>query len=293
MTTAEFNQARERLKLSHVDLAADYGLTPDMVVDYERGRAPVPKKVASELRWRVAILEQQELLQASGLPECPEALALERRAEETRGKEWVNAVEALQAHASACPVCGAREDYVRLHAPPLPERPLPLWLRAFGLAVRVEERLPEGIRPPPGDAGRGRRIGLFVAAAFSAIALTVLVISVGAQLLARGSLDPDGRTTALGLLLMPIAYFLGLYAAGLVFDLTRPLRRRLAGYLVRGAFGAAAAYGAVGLVMPLVDESVTWAELPRLVGLFAILGCLVGGGMWVSHRLGGKLKPQA
>ena len=92
---------------------------------------------------------------------------------------------------------------------------------------------------------------------------------------------------------MPIGYFVSFFLAGWVFDATRRIRHRFTGYVVRGALGAAAIYGSIGLILPAMDRSMPLREWPMMVGLFTVLGALGGGVLWVVHWVRGKLPSRA
>ena len=90
-------------------------------------------------------------------------------------------------------------------------------------------------------------------------------------------------------LIVPIGYFLGFFLAGWVFDATRRIRHRFVGYVIRGGLAAAAIYGSIGLVMPVMDRDFDWSDWPGLVALFAAFGALIGGGLWIIDRVRGKI----
>jgi len=64
-----------------------------------------------------------------------------------RLKERAKRLEQLTEHQRACPTCLAREAWVKEHCPPLPEPPLPLWVKAIGQLGKLAERLPPWARP--------------------------------------------------------------------------------------------------------------------------------------------------
>lgn len=51
MTSEEFTAARERLGLTSADVAAEFGLTPDVVDAIEAGSVKVPRHMAKQLAW--------------------------------------------------------------------------------------------------------------------------------------------------------------------------------------------------------------------------------------------------
>jgi hypothetical protein len=288
MTAEEFTVACRRLALTQADVAAEFGLTPDIVEAFEDESMKVPRHVAQHLAWRVAVAEQQAALEASGLPTCPVANELEAAADGKDGNALLTSLEALEIHFRACSICAARREYVEQHAPPLPEMPLPLWIRGIGRIMVFIERLPPGLRPPEGDTGEGRRIGIVAAVALSAFVLVLFFVALVAQLNTTGGAR-SGWTEVAPLLVVPIGYFVGFYLAGWAFDLMRPLRHRFIGYVLRGGLCAGAIYGTIALLMPLFDQESRWGDAPFFVLLMGALGCLVGAGWWIKNRITGKL----
>src|SRR5687767_10103595 len=98
MTATELVTIRERLRLSVDQLAAELGITPHIVEAWERGSLAIPKDTALQLRWRTALEERQALIAASGLPECPTAVALEDELDRAKGDANVKALERFGAH---------------------------------------------------------------------------------------------------------------------------------------------------------------------------------------------------
>lgn len=292
MTSDEFTAARERLGLTLADVAAEFGLTPAVVDAMGAGSVKVPRDMAKHLEWRVAVAEQQAVLDASGLPACPTADELDRATSEKSGDDLMAALQALNAHAETCPTCTARAEYLERHGPSIPDLPLPWWARAVDHVVRLTERLPAGLRPPEGDVGEGRRVGLVVAAAFSAFALLLMAVAMVGQI-ATGRLATAWRELAPPALLIPVGYFVGFYLAGWAFDVTRPFRHRLIAYVLRGALCAASIYGTIGLVMPLFDDESEWSTIPEFVGFMAAIGSLIGAGWWIKDRVTRESRPSA
>ena len=124
-------------------------------------------------------------------------------------------------------------------------------------------------------------MGFFMAAflsfmAFFSTGLRVLIGLVEGELGARDLLSWLGLMAAV----VPV-YVLGCWLAGAAWDATRPIRHRLIGYLLRGGATAAAMYGAVGLLMPLIDDDPLTPPLflLMLAGLTAV-GVLIGAVKW-------------
>lgn len=289
MTSDEFAAARETLGLSIDDIAAELNLPPHSVTAMETGAIRIPPRIAKDLAYRVALSKRRAVLAQSGLPECPTAAALERAASDSEGESAVALFEKLIAHSASCPACKARSEYLERHAPVLPEYPMPAWIRVIGWIDQRLNRMPRFLRPPEGDAGEGRRVGVFTAAGFSLLAIGIAVFTA-----ISGGMHHVSETgwwrqlLAIGIV-VPIAYFVGFYLAGWGFDVTRRLRHRFVGYVARGTLAATAIYGSIGIVMPLLDGDFGWREWPVVVSVLAIVGALGGGILWIVHRVRGKL----
>ncbi|HET7456817.1 MAG TPA: helix-turn-helix domain-containing protein [Gemmatimonadaceae bacterium] len=289
MTADELRAARERLSLSVDDLAAELGLTPHVVEAMERGKVRVPRDVGQLLAWRVASAEGDAVLAASGLPPCPVADAILAGAADKGPKAILAASKECVAHAASCPTCQARADHLARYAPPLPEFPLPWWVRAVGFLQHLPDRLPRPLRPPPGDASEGRRVAVVAAAGLSAFAAFVFTLFAVGQL-SRGRFDASGLAEQLGALVVIVAgYFVGFYMAGWVVDLTRPIRHRFVGYVLRGALCALAIYGTIGVAMPIIDGSFDYKDVPPVTAIMSVIGAVAGAVLWVKDRVSGKL----
>ena len=201
MDAAELCRARDLLGYDDAKLAADLGLPPNVVTSWSSGRAKVPHHIARDLRWRAALIDQDRMLAESGLPACEWVNAFEAQPLPEKLKARVKRLEELNDHSRGCPTCLAREAYVEAHCPPLPERPLPLWIKGANLLVSLAERLPKWAQP-----------SVYVGAAFGAYSLFRLVFFVP-----RIAAHPrEGLTALTGLLLsITIGAALGaLYGGG-------------------------------------------------------------------------------
>jgi hypothetical protein len=147
MDALELQKAKEVLEFSDEKLAADLGLPPATVRAWSQGEDRVPRHIARDLRWRVAVRQQHQALDASGLPTCDWVTALEAQPVPAKLAARSKQLEALQAHVSECPTCKARDAWVASHCPPLPERPLPLWLKLLARLAQFAESLPPWASP--------------------------------------------------------------------------------------------------------------------------------------------------
>ncbi|HEX6372344.1 MAG TPA: hypothetical protein VF006_25720 [Longimicrobium sp.] len=288
MTAAELAATRERLEWSRERMAEEVGILPAEVEALEAGSLPVPAETAANVRMLAALEERQAILRASGLPECGELGAMEagftaaaERGEEARGL----AIQAMLSHEAECPVCQARVAYLQAHAPPMPWMELPLWMRALGGLGGLADRLPAPVRPPQGPRGEYRRFGIVMGVYLTVFASAVIAIGIVGELVTGSAGEESALRFALGLPLLAAAYLVGGYVAGATWDATRGIRHRLIGYVLRGGGTAAAMYGAVGLMLPLLeDEAMPPLAYLAGVGVLTGFGALVGAGKWMKDR---------
>ena len=147
MEALEVQQAKQVLGLSDDALAASLGLPPAAVRAWSQGRDRVPRPIARDLRWRVAVRQQHDALAASGLPACDWIIAFEAQPVPQKLEARRKQLEALQTHVGECPTCQARDAWVASYCPPLPERPLPLWMTVLGRFAKFAESLPPWASP--------------------------------------------------------------------------------------------------------------------------------------------------
>jgi DNA-binding XRE family transcriptional regulator len=295
MSPSEFMAARKTLGLTHEEMADELGLTPHVIAGIENRNARVPKGIESKVNWLVAVAQRDAVLAASGLPECPVALKLElelERAFDQRNLDDAEkADEALTTHSADCRACNALEEYANKHAPPIPDFPESVWLRPITYLLGLLERLPPPLFPSKGDQGDGRRMGVVMAAGFSAIAISVAVLTAIVRLAAWGLASAWWRESLAIIATVPLAYLVGFFLAGATYDLTRPIAHRFAGYVLRGALTLPAIYGAVGVAAPLVSNRAEWSYLPATMLGVTIVGALAGSMLWVIDLAKGKLPP--
>jgi transcriptional regulator with XRE-family HTH domain len=142
MKGLELQEARERLGVSHRELAEYADVTPNDIVRWEQCE-DVPPEFDRELRVALWALTLDAALSEAGLPECGYLAAREPTPDERE-------LEGLRRHLGSCSVCSAHQRFVaeRLGEPPLARGPVRLggrvrrllntlrhWHRAHALGV--------------------------------------------------------------------------------------------------------------------------------------------------------------
>ena len=127
-------------------LAAELNLTPAVVAAWEAGRISPTRRAQRWLAWRGAMLDRDEALAASGLPECT---ALRTIVVEMRDDPRAKAGPVILGHMASCESCLARKRYLAERFPPLPAPPLPLPMLVLVWAHRTAERVWQRLRGRP------------------------------------------------------------------------------------------------------------------------------------------------
>lgn len=302
--------ARARLEMPPEQFADTLNLTVYELEAMEGGRREIPEAVAVHARLQIAEHDHARVMAASGLPECASANRLAAAMDGARNgvtdarhaprdalaeadEAFDAAVASLAAHATTCATCRARAEYAARHAPPMPElSPDGILLRVLGWSIGVGERLPGALRVPPGLAGEGRRTGIGTAVGLAMMVAVVPFAVMIAASLARGRFADAGK--AIGFWFVVAAmYLVGFYLAGCVWDATRALRHRFAGYLLRGFLLPAAIYGMVAVGMAVMDADSDLLMAPTVMLVVGVLGALAGAAMWALDRMRGRLPRRA
>lgn len=197
---------RARLGLTVDQFAAELGVTPHVLEAWERGSLGIPRRHAQIIAYRMALADREAALAASGLAECGWFRQWEDAEVPSSRGAWERHVADGRRHTSFCPVCQARETFLREHFPPLPALPVPRWfelLRGFSSWLR---RWPDWARPPI--------VGALLVGGFTLVRV----------LLALPALARDG-TVATGLSSILVAAAAG-GAGGALFVLLRRLAPR-------------------------------------------------------------------
>jgi transcriptional regulator with XRE-family HTH domain len=147
VTPQELATIRKRLGLTPDSLAAELNLTPGIVEAWESGRIGASRRAEQWLTWRGAMLDRDEAVSASGLPECATLRAV---ATDVTGGEGTKAArqraDTVLAHLAVCPTCLARKRFLDERFPPMPPPPLPaalaliVWIHGRINAIRLRIR---------------------------------------------------------------------------------------------------------------------------------------------------------
>jgi hypothetical protein len=144
------------------------------------------------------------------------------------------------------------------------------------------ERLP-GVLFPRGPAGKYRRLGIIIGALLTgAVALAYVA---GVLMDPRAGRTGEDPALKLSLPMFAVAYLVGSYAAGAVWDATGRVRHRFSGYVLRGAGTAVAVFGPIVMVLPwMTDVDIPALFYLAIVGVLTVLGGLAGTGKWLTDR---------
>jgi transcriptional regulator with XRE-family HTH domain len=143
VTPEELVATRHRLGLTPESLAAELNLTPAVILAWERGRIRPTRRAQRWLAWRGAMLDRDDALAASGLPECA---ALRHVVATTREEGRSRSGSIVLAHMATCDTCLARRRFLEERFPPLPPPPLPLPIVVMLSTQRAVERAWRWIR---------------------------------------------------------------------------------------------------------------------------------------------------
>jgi hypothetical protein len=129
VTPQELVAIRQKLGLTPDALAAELNLTPAIIGAWESGRINPSRRAEQWLTWRGAMLDRDEAVSASGLPECATLRAVATSITIGDGsKTGRQRADAVLAHLGTCPTCLARKRFLDERFPPMPPPPLPMAL---------------------------------------------------------------------------------------------------------------------------------------------------------------------
>jgi len=258
MTAAELSAARETIGFTPEQLAAELGVAPPTYAEWESGTAQIPARHARDVAYRAALAEREDALSASGLPECEWVTAWHDAPQPPKAEEQLARLESLSAHGKSCPQCVARERFVTERFGPLPEPPLPAWMRVIGRLGDAVDRLPPWARPAIW--------GALVVGGMTALRMLAAVRSLVQ--------DPSRGLLMLGILAAAMAAgALG----GLVYSFAgRPLRRvprvgrYLAGIVTVAGYMGAIVLGAALAGQPIMNDGAGFTAFVVVTTLFGI-----------------------
>jgi hypothetical protein len=260
MTSEDLAAARERLGMNPGELADELAVAEAEVRGWEAGTVRIPRRVAGDVAFRVAVAEQDAALRDAGLPDCPWVVEWDAEPDAPTPEAEVARLERFDEHAAACAVCLARERYAEEHLPPLPSPPMPAGMRFWMAAALTLERLPAWARPAAAGAAL-----LFAISAIRAVFLLPRLVR-----------DPRGAGTVVAALAAASAAGA---AGGLVYSAVRPAFRRLGrpgDYLtgvvcVTAYLGSLAAVAPVAFGEPMAETRSDWMVLLAVCVFFGLV----------------------
>jgi hypothetical protein len=272
ITSAELLAARTRLGLSPKEFASELGMPVDWYVDFEAGRAKLPRKEAEWVTYRLACAERDDALAKSGLPTCSwiHEWIRELPPSDAKLQKRVAYFERGDLHAKSCPTCLAREQFVREHFPNLPKPPVAGWMRVFGAITNWIQARPEWLRP----------------ALYGAVILAAMTMVRVPFLLLRGLRQPGLLLVALGAL--AAASVAGAGGGLIYYFLGRPARRLpVVGPYLAGIVAVAGYMGCIVAIMTIGGaKDVTISSLADAIifGAITVFFGLIVGHMWFRPK---------
>lgn len=235
MSAEQLAAARALLGVTPEQLAAELGVTPHVFEAWEAGTLAMPKRYAQRMAYKLAVVERERALAESGLEECAWLREWDAAAVPQDRQGFARHLAAARQHLDSCPICRARETFLRERFEPLPAPPMPRWLGVMQRIALWLEARPVWLR------------SMIVGASLLGIMMIVRV------LLAMGTVVEDTRTAAMGLAAIVLASVAGAIG-GLVYAFAaRPLRSMGAlGPYLAGMVTVAGYLAAVGVVFSLV-----------------------------------------
>lgn len=274
----EVRAARERMALSHAQLAVHLGLTEAQVRAWEAGTTTPPRGAGQNLAHLLASHEQNAAIEAAGLPAC--TWEPESDASSLADFDGVSAMlKRIEQHAADCPVCQARERYIREHCPALPEPYKPPLTRLVLWIAR--HPLPRWLRPA----------ALGAAALFLIVAARMLFTVVGYTL--------GGKFPGFGGMLPALLAATGAGAfGGLAYSAVRPTLRRLGrpGDYLTGIVCVTGYMAALAVVAPIAfgeEIAETKADWAIMLAFSVFFGLVVGYSWFRPNKVATSEAPPA
>lgn len=267
-TASELEAARKRLGLSEKEFASELGMPVDWYVDFEAGRAKLPRKEANWVAYRLACAERDDALANSGIPSCSWVEQWSREAPPVSAKRRVHTsyLQSIRNHRETCPTCQARAHFVKERFPNMPKPPLSADIRVIGaISTWIGER-PEWSRPA--------FYGALILAAMTMVRVPFLILS--------GFREP--RLLLIALAAVVVASLAGA-GGGLVYSFVgRPARKvPVIGPYLAGIVAVVGYMSCIIVPIELSDASIMkggFLEFLVIFGGLAVFFGLIVGHMW-------------
>lgn len=237
MTGSELLRRRTELGISRDELAEQLGEHVDFIATFEAVPGELPKELARRLEYALACKDQENWLNAAGLPSCPELEPIFAGVEGKGSAELQRRMKLAEEHARSCERCQAREAMVKT-LPPLPPVPISGTLRAFVAVGQRVMKLPK--------VAQSTVIGALIVGALTFVRVVFGFLA-----------NPTHPLAAL------LALGVGTYGGavgGLTYGLTRPSTERLGrvGDYLTGVICVSAAFLAVAIPLNLFTHDNTF-----------------------------------
>jgi len=147
MNPVEFEATVRRLYDTPEEYATETGVALTTVREWLSGRKTIPRRAVRQLEWELALAEQDDALDRSGLPVCGWVTEWSERPDPGNLDQHIAHAERLTEHCETCETCLARQRYVDEHLPPLPKPPVFGSARVIDFLGSSIERFPRLLRP--------------------------------------------------------------------------------------------------------------------------------------------------
>jgi hypothetical protein len=259
MTGLELQRRRVAVGMSVDQLAELLNRHRDEVEAWERIEGDLARTTSRELDWVLALEEHNKAFVDAGILPCPWVAEHEKAVDFKSTKAVTAYLESLDTHARECEHCERRRVFAET-LPPLPEMPLPPYVRLFGKLKEKIDHLPSWLQP----------------AAWGAVGIGVLTVVRGVAMvgLRRVAITPKLFLGLLGAVL--VGAYMGA-VGGLTYSVAKKPAARLGRFRPYG-LGVACAYAyllAFGVPDAIIDRG---SMLRSLSGwaIFVLIGTFFG-----------------
>ena len=118
----------------------------DRITGWEDLDGPLPRPIARQMEWALAVAEREKAMEACPVPPCQVAERIGATLDPKKRSSAERVMAEFDAHERDCRTCQARKAYAE-RLPPLPPIPLPGWMSALVALGEQVRRLPAWLQP--------------------------------------------------------------------------------------------------------------------------------------------------